>query len=306
MENLLNVLIGADPEVFMYKGNRVKSAYGVIKGDKKNPYPVDNGAVQVDGMALEFNITPATNEDEFVTRINSVMNTLASMVPDFNIKAVPSQGFSNKFLAGQPKEAVELGCEPDYNAWTGEENPKPDEAITMRTGSGHIHIGWTKDQDINDPEHLEACRMLVKQLDCLVAVPYLVYFTNSTEAKKEAARRMLYGMAGAFRPKPYGVEYRVLSNTWLLSDDRMRWVYKATLNAVNKLFEGKAAYRNTAQRDIADMVTRQHKITAQGYLKYYNNLGFDIPIGGEVSGKSAAKIIADTAANIRLGAKYEV
>jgi hypothetical protein len=40
-----------------------------------------------------------------------------------------------------------------------------------------------------------------------------------------ALRRELYGKAGAFRPKPYGVEYRVLSNRWLNSEALIRWVY---------------------------------------------------------------------------------
>ncbi|OYV41139.1 MAG: hypothetical protein B7Z80_02685 [Rhodospirillales bacterium 20-64-7] len=42
---------------------------------------------------------------------------------------------------------------------------------------------------------------------------------------KDGTRRKLYGKAGAFRPKPYGMEYRVLSNRWLDSPDLTRWVY---------------------------------------------------------------------------------
>ena len=48
----------------------------------------------------------------------------------------------------------------------------------------------------------------------------------------------MYGAAGAFRPKPYGVEYRVLSNAWLLTEDRMRFVYKQTVKAVKDLMSG--------------------------------------------------------------------
>ena len=252
MENLMNVLVGADPEVFMYKNNKVVSAFGMVKGDKKAPYPVKDGAVQVDGMALEFNIDPAKNEEEFVSRIGSVMATLMGMVPDFEVKAVPAQKFTKKLMSSQPKEAVELGCEPDYNAWTEAENPKPDEGIQYRTGSGHIHIGWTNGQDIHDPDHIEACRMLAKQMDCLVTIPYLYHYVlgDNKALAAEVKRRELYGMAGSFRPKPYGMEYRVLSNTWLDSEDRMKWVYRATINAVNKLFEGDAAYKRAGKRSV--------------------------------------------------------
>ncbi len=38
---------------------------------------------------------------------------------------------------------------------------------------------------------------------------------------KDTERRGMYGKAGAFRPKPYGVEYRTLSNAWLSNDERI-------------------------------------------------------------------------------------
>ena len=51
--------VGADPEIFLGDADGgLVSAYGLIKGDKEHPFPVTNGAVQVDGMAAEFNIDP--------------------------------------------------------------------------------------------------------------------------------------------------------------------------------------------------------------------------------------------------------
>jgi hypothetical protein len=38
-------------------------------------------------------------------------------------------------------------------------------------------------------------------------------------------RKQLYGKAGAFRPKPYGAEYRVLSNFWVFDTKLTGWVY---------------------------------------------------------------------------------
>ena len=45
----------------------------------------------------------------------------------------------------------------------------------------------------------------------------------------DKARRRLYGKAGSMRHKPYGVEYRTLSNFWLNSDELTSWVYDRTL-----------------------------------------------------------------------------
>jgi len=39
--------------------------------------------------------------------------------------------------------------------------------------------------------------------------------------------------AGACRPKEYGVEYRVLSNFWLRTDEFIEWVYNQTQRAVD-------------------------------------------------------------------------
>lgn len=232
----MQILIGADPEVFMRKDGKFISAHGAVKGDKKNPFKVDKGAVQVDGMALEFNIDPASSADEFVDNITSVMATLQSLVPGFELVADPVARFGLEYIQAQPEEAQELGCEPDFNAWNdGEPNPKPDGEKDFRTGAGHVHIGWTKDMDINDPHHREACIMLTKQLDYYLGLGSLLYDDDSE-------RRTMYGAAGAFRVKSYGVEYRVLSNAWLKSPSLMRWVFETTQKAVADLFEGKAAY----------------------------------------------------------------
>lgn len=53
--------IGADPEVFVGREGQFFSAHGLVPGNKRRPHKVDRGAVQVDGMALEFNIDPASS-----------------------------------------------------------------------------------------------------------------------------------------------------------------------------------------------------------------------------------------------------
>ena len=217
--------IGADPELFVKKGAEYLSAYGLIPGDKQYPHPVNNGAVQVDGMALEFNIDPADTEDGFIFNIKSVMQQLMQMVPDYEVVTDPVATFSEEYLKTQPLAALMLGCDPDFNAWTGEINKKPEAVRPIRTAAGHVHIGWTEDADIQDELHLNSCRMIIKQLDFCLGLPSLLF-------DKDTERRELYGAAGAFRPKSYGVEYRVLSNRWLSDDRLIRWVYRATEDAL--------------------------------------------------------------------------
>lgn len=233
----LEILVGADPEVFMKKDGVFRSAHGAVPGDKKNPFKVNRGAVQVDGMALEFNIDPAKNEQEFVTNLKTVMATLQDMVPGYELAAVPVATFDEEHMKAQPLEALELGCEPDFNAWEdGAVNPRPNGDVNFRTGAGHVHIGWGKDFDIHDPAHIEACCMVVKQLDYYLGLGSLVYDTDG------AQRRVMYGAAGAFRPKSYGVEYRVLSNSWLKSEELMSWVFRMTKLGIERLMENNKAY----------------------------------------------------------------
>lgn len=228
----LQILVGADPEVFMRKDGKFISAHGAVKGDKKNPLKVDKGAVQVDGMALEFNIDPAASEEEFVGNVTQVMSILQGMVPDFELVPVPVANFGAEYIAAQPAEAVELGCDPDFNAWNnGAANERPDGAADFRTGAGHVHIGWTNDADVQDPGHIEACIMLARQLDYYLGIGSLFYDDDDK-------RRTLYGAPGAFRVKPYGMEYRVLSNAWLRSSKLMSWVYQNAVRGTQDLLDG--------------------------------------------------------------------
>lgn len=218
------ILVGADPELFIRNPNTgdFVSAHDRVPGTKYEPFKVPSGAIQVDGTALEFNIDPASTVDEFVNNINVVRATLHSYVPGYNVVAEPVAYFNEKYFTWEvPSHAKELGCEPDFCGWTRDINPRPDPGFTpMRTASGHIHIGWTEGADTYDKKHFEYCAKVARQMDYYLGVPSLLW-------DQDATRRKLYGKAGAFRPKPYGVEYRVLSNRWLTSDELMRWVYDA-------------------------------------------------------------------------------
>jgi hypothetical protein len=225
----MQVLVGADPELFMRHPNNgaFVSAHGRIPGTKWKPHKVPFGAVQVDGTALEFNIDPAKTVDEFIHNIKVVRKTLTEMVPGYNVVAEPVAHYDADYFNFEvPSHARELGCNPDYNGWTESTNPRPDpQGEPLRTASGHIHIGWTEGADIEDPTHfLLGCRM-ARQCDYYLGM-------SSLRWDRDSVRRSLYGKAGAFRPKSYGIEYRVLSNRWLDSEPLMRWVYNTVQCAV--------------------------------------------------------------------------
>jgi hypothetical protein len=255
---MTQILVGCDPEVFVAQKGVFKSAFALIKGDKKNPQKVRRGAVQVDGMALEFNIDPAATEDEFCLNVNDVFTQMKKMVPAYDVIVSPVAHFDAEYMKAQPAEALELGCDPDFNAWTGTVNDKPNAQRPMRTASGHVHIGWTNGANIQDADHLNQCQLAARQMDFFLGLPSLFY-------DPDTERREMYGNPGCFRPKVYGVEYRTLSNMWLSSDSLIRWVFRATNTGMQALMNG----NNLVDKygDIQDIIKTTNKKAAEKIIE---------------------------------------
>lgn len=228
----MDILIGCDPEVFVTNGERFVPACGMIPGTKDAPYPVDGGTVQVDGLALEIGIDPVRTTSAFDLAVSKVMDQLVLMLPEALALSTTSVA---DFKAGEydalPEIYKVVGCDPDYNAYSGTLN-EPAEASRARMAGGHIHIGWTKNEDPMNPAHFALCCRVAQQLDVALGVPS-VY-----EDPAGWRRRATYGKAGAFRPKPYGMEYRSLSNYWVFDSMLRHYVAARALYAVTKLYQG--------------------------------------------------------------------
>ena len=233
-----NFTIGCDPEIFLVESGPIRSGFsavGVCPGTKAAPWGVNGGAVQVDGMALEVNVHPSRTRGEFKTNITNVLTDLKTFVPEGVMLDMgnPYMEFDPAYLAIQPPEAIELGCEPDYNGWTGDVNPRPNATVNFRTAAGHIHIGWEANE--KDPygnkEHFQLCCDMAKQMDYYVGIYSLLWDPDNR-------RRALYGGAGAFRAKSYGFEYRTPSTAWLASEELQDFVFDASMKAVIDFFDG--------------------------------------------------------------------
>lgn len=87
----------------------------------------------------------------------------------------------------------------------------------MRSAGGHVHVETTKDQ-----------LAVIRAMDLFLGVPS-VLMDNGEMRKK------LYGKAGAFRGKSYGVEYRTLSNFWIFKNELIRWVWNNTERALDSV-----------------------------------------------------------------------
>lgn len=225
----MTITIGTDPEAFVVgEDGTVGVVVGLVGGSKTAPLPVDGGAVQEDNVLAEFNIDPASSEQQFVDAINKVVEQLEGILSFSGLRALfkPSHNFEAEVLQAAGEQALAFGCDPDFNAYTGRENIKPNAESTLRTAGGHIHIGYDNPDPATDIQIVRAC-------DILLGIP-------SVLLDEDNRRRTMYGAAGCYRHKPYGVEYRSLSNFWLTSDNLKRWVYRqaeASVHAVSRLDE---------------------------------------------------------------------
>jgi len=256
----MTLLVGADPELFITKDGKPVSAHGVVTGTKTHPFAVPQGAVQVDGMALEFNIDPSPTQMEFVYNIHEVMKHLRDMVPkDFDFSFESVAYFDKRYIENQPEEAQALGCDPDYDAYTEEVNTSPDASVGFRTAAGHIHLGW-KSPEEEDDNHFFKAVAITKQLDYMLGLPSLILDRDGL------TRRSLYGKAGAFRPKPYGAEYRVLSNFWLHNEALMSWVFTQTKKAFTLISEEGVNYAKDFGKTARNLINCDAVVEAEAFM----------------------------------------
>lgn len=261
----MDILVGCDPELFVKSratGLPV-SAFGLVPGTKREPFEVDDGAVQVDGMALEFNTKPAATFDQFDHNITSVLGAMRSMVSDdlvFDIRA--SVVFDDTVLAAMPEEALVLGCDPDYNAYTMKANPRPEPPLPgLRTASGHIHVGLPGEiDDWRSMEHFEDMARLCRAMDRFCGLTSVIIDPDPT-------RRVLYGAAGAMRVKPYGMEYRVPSNGWIKTRRKRALMFEMVQRSIAWLIEDDVT-RNVVDDDVQTAINTSNVAECKAILNF--------------------------------------
>lgn len=243
--------LGSDPEVFLVsqQGKHI-AINGYINAGKDNPLQVPTlpagFTLQEDNVALEYGIPPASTSEEFVAYIQQVMDVSRQWLPpDVTFSKLSCTIFEDDQLE-HPLSRV-FGCEPDYNAYTRKTNPKPiPEHHGMRSAGGHVHVETTENP-----------LKVVKAMDLFLGVPSILMDEGEQ-------RKKLYGKAGAFRPKSYGVEYRTLSNFWIFDPKLIAWVWRNTERALNNL----GAYKLT--NHIQECIDKNDKKLALALCNEFN------------------------------------
>lgn len=254
--------IGADIEVFLQDRNsgEIVTAEGIIKGTKDEPFlfDVENSrhfATSLDNVMAEFCIPPSNTPGQFHAAIERALRYIESHIPN-NLRPLPQPAayLSNIYL--QTENAKKFGCDPDFNVWTRLENAPPGTSTNMRTCGGHIHIGYS------DPAHF-INHNLIKAMDIFVGVPSILQEPDND-------RKTMYGKAGAYRDKPYGVEYRTVSNYYLQSKQLTEWVFNNTIEAINFVNMNRCNFLGDAEKEeIVNCINYNNKDLAKRIIEKY-------------------------------------
>lgn len=215
---LINSL-GSDPELILLnkQTNAPVSAIGLN-------HKSDVISLYADNVLAEFAHTPF-NIVDFKDGMKEVLQSVTSAVDKFGDGCTFSIGqceaeFSSEQLSAP--EAHAIGCEPFINAYTDSLSVPSPYQDNYRFAGGHIHIGYDK---ASLPPH-----MLIKLLDKELL---------PLDPNKDSPRRSkFYGAAGSYRDKPYGVEYRSLSNFWLNQPELIEDVLNSIKSYVNTKYYG--------------------------------------------------------------------
>ncbi len=114
------------------------------------------------------------------------------------------------------RKAMESGCDPDLNAYTGKTNygiPNY-ERFAYAVCGFHLHCDVKPPEGIDTTEGEQYMADLCKIFDLMVTLPFMLIEPIEEHAKIRRAAG--YGRAGSFRIKDYGIEYRTLSGNGLL------------------------------------------------------------------------------------------
>lgn len=225
--DITKILLGSDPEfpLFRKSDNKFISAEGIIGGTKDSPQFIskDGHAIQEDGVMLECTFPPANDPYTFKDNLDFVLNYIRDKHQSLDISFNPAVEFDDEYL--QTIQATTVGCSADFDVWENTLADVPNYRKTnLRYAGGHLHVGYPNPDNDTSEE-------LVKALDVYLGVPSVLIDTDEL-------RKKLYGSAGRFRPKPYGIEYRSMSNYWLKNLETIRWVFGNTKEAILFLNNG--------------------------------------------------------------------
>ncbi len=242
---------------------------GLLGGTKEKPIPIPNTGhlkdfkMQEDGPAVEFNIPPCGTSPSFGNAIINSLDYLAAYLSTKGLVPLQSTRFvelTDEHFELFPTLRV-VGCDPDILAYSENgttKRPIP-EYGKIRGAGGHIHIGY--DKKLIPPQ------ILAKLLDITLLLPLL-------KDDKQGKRRIFNGLAGLYRDKPYGMEYRPLSNFWIWDQGSTQRIsasiFKLMQSLSSNLIDWQAFFNTVPWTRIPEIVRAENVDLAENLIKQFS------------------------------------
>lgn len=269
----ISCTVGTDPEIFAVdKKGEVLPAW-VYLGGKDSPnryeYAGFSGNAYWDGFQAEFN-TPSN-----LTCLENMSSAIrGGLLTIYNRAAKKGGRLSNKsVLTVSPQvlnscspEHVQFGCSPSKNVYGLKGNIKDGREVEFRFAGGHIHLGL---RDTNGNVFDETrIRTLVQGLDRVLGVACVSLFANFDNP----VRREYYGQPGEYRTPPHGMEYRVLSNAWLIHPLIYNLVFDLSRAVCGLTDDGFISTWNASEDETVETIMKHDVDRARDILKRNSGL----------------------------------
>lgn len=250
---------GSDPEFLLVDDKGLpKSAIGVLPNEECS-LEKDGNLYYYDNVLAECTVKPGSTKEEVLNNFRSALKGYAEVVRPYRLTTRASADFPKEELSNP--EAQRAGCAPDNCAYTMRMCKPPKKQFqngTLRSCGGHIHLGENfvvKNEEGPQPI------FVIYMMDLFLGIPSLFMDNDPTSQ----ARRSLYGQAGRYRKKAYGVEYRSLGNFWLQSPTFVSTIYDLSMFAVKFVEDGQVNKYWSFDEELfyeADDISEAFKCTA--------------------------------------------
>lgn len=247
--NDISPYMGCDPELFFKTDGKVIGAEKVLP--EKGLVYTANSKIIIDGVQLELNPRPNYCRANLANEIREMFKLLAAELKKQGGKVTTDFSrtieIDKERLMQLDEKSRKFGCAPSktiYEQAAGIkiEDVNPEEYL-VRAAGGHIHIGHGGTTHA-DKLGSGLFRALTKDYEKTVQMLDLIVGNTCVLIDRDAGnieRRKVYGKAGEFRLPAHGLEYRTLSNFWLMSYPLMSLAFGLTRLAVQLMSDTKHA-----------------------------------------------------------------
>lgn len=293
--------LGSDPEVFVTtKDNKgvetIIPAFTFLPGKKKpltlskevDPSGAYKGNTAYwDGFQAEFTTNPTTCLQYQTEELRRSMLMLHQAVKKHNSKADLSISsvlpVPDGALETGKDEHVEFGCMPSLNAYGLEGDKTPGRQVALRFAGGHLHMGIGNEKVYNN----EQVARIAKAMDKILGVACVSLF----EGYDIPIRRQYYGLPGEYRRPAHGIEYRTLSNAWLIHPTVTNLVVEIARCAIGFGCSGMEECWNSPEEETIEAITKSDVALARQILER-NRMVFESVVDQRGLAGSTAQVYA--------------